>query len=205
MKSEVSEQFHAGEPRRGPNHGEEPARPAIELPTRPFALGALAVSGIFACAVVGGSTNAVNGLVSPLYFVTVLGWHGVEDVWRAAIAQGIFEGLLFGLFFTLIFTVGTGIITSVSCTYLFACQHLLGVLGGGYVFWLLGGLAAMGLATLSPEFYRAAFFGVPKDFGPMLGYAFVGGSIWGVEFGGFVSVIVGLVVLRANWRRAVAD
>ena len=59
----------------------------------------------------------------------------------------------------------------------------------------------MGLATLSPEFYRSAFVGVPNEFGPMLRYAWVGGSIWGAEFGGLVSVVVGLVILRANWRR----
>jgi hypothetical protein len=58
----------------------------------------------------------------------------------------------------------------------------------------------MGLATLSPEFYRHAFIGVPTDHGAMIRYAWVGGSIWGAEFGGFVSLVVGLVVLRANWR-----
>ncbi len=36
----------------------------------------------------------------------------------------------------------------------------------------------------------------------MLRYAWVGGSIWGTELGGLLSVILGVVVLRANWRRA---
>ena len=36
----------------------------------------------------------------------------------------------------------------------------------------------------------------------MLAYAWVGGSIWGVQLGGLVSVVLGLVVLRANWRRS---
>jgi hypothetical protein len=34
----------------------------------------------------GATTNAVNGRVSPFYFVTALGWHYVADVWRASIA-----------------------------------------------------------------------------------------------------------------------
>jgi hypothetical protein len=143
--------------------------------------------------------------VSPAYFVTILGWQRVEDVWRASIAQGAFEGLLFGIPFSLLFAVGTGIITSASCSISFALKHLLGILGGAYFCWTFGGLAAMGLATLSPEFYRQAFFGVPEEFGPMLRYAWVGGSIWGAEFGGFASVVVGLVILRANWRSQCAE
>lgn len=179
-------------------------RPLFACEPRPLALAAIAVSGVLASGFLGGTTNAVNGAVSPTYFVTILRWHDVEDVWRASIAQGVFEGLLFGIFFSLLFTVATGIITGASCSYGFACKHLLGILGGVYVCWAIGGLAAIGLAILSPEFYRQTFIRVPKDFGPMLRYAWVGGSIWGAEFGGLVSVVVGLVILRANWRRLVS-
>ena len=122
--------------------------PEITRQPRPLALAAIGVTGVFASGFLGGTTNAVNGAVSPTYFVTILGWHGVEDVWRASIAQGIFEGLLFGIFFSLVFTVATGIITAASCSFGFAFRHLLGVLAGAYVFWTLGGLAAIGLATL---------------------------------------------------------
>ena len=65
--------------------------------------------------------------------------------------------------------------------------------------------AAIGMATLSPEFYRRTFIGVPEEFGPMIRYAWVGGSIWGAEFGGLISVVVGLVVMRANWRRQISS
>jgi len=92
------------------------------------------------------------------------------------------------------------IITRSSCRYGFAAKHLLGIVAAIYVFWLLGGLAAMGLATLSPEFYRRAFIGVPEAFGDMLAYAWVGGSIWSAQVGGLLSTILGLVFLRANWR-----
>lgn len=171
---------------------------------QPLAIAAIAVCGVLASAFLGGTTNAVNGAVSPLYFVTILGWDGVQDVWRASIAQGIFEGLLFGILFSLLFTVATGIITGASCSFGFAFKHLLGILVGVYLCWALGGLTAIGLASLSTEFYRHAFIGVPREFGPMLRYAWVGGSIWGAELGGIVSVIVGLVILRANWRRHVS-
>jgi hypothetical protein len=172
---------------------------------QPIALAGTALSGVLASGFLGGTTNAVNGAVSPTYFVTILGWKGIEDVWRASIAQGIFERLLFGVFFSLVFTVATGTITRVSCSFGFAFRHLLGIMGGAYICWALGGLLAMSLATLSPEFYRQAFIGVPGAFGAMLRYAWVDGSIWGAELGGLVSVVVGLVVLRANWRRQVSE
>jgi len=167
---------------------------------RPLALAGIALTGVLASGFLGGTTNAVNGWVSPGYFVTILHWQGVESVWRASVPQGPFAGLLFGVFFSLVFTVATGIITRVSCSFGFAFKHLLGVLGGTYLCWAFGGAAALGLASFSPEFYRGTFIGVPGEFGAMLRYAWVGGSIWGAELGGFVSVVVGLVVLWANWR-----
>ncbi len=128
--------------------------PQISHEPRPMALAAIAVSGVLASGFLGGTTNAANGAVSPTYFVTILRWRGVEDVWRASTAQGIFEGLRFGIFFSLLFTVAMGIITRASCSFGFALKHLLGILGGTDVCWALGGLAAIGLPTLSPKLYR---------------------------------------------------
>src|SRR4051794_4528068 len=101
--------------------------PNVTLRPRPFALFAVAVTGVFASAALGAATNAVNGWVSPTYFVTIMRWQNVEDVWRASVAQGVLEGLLFGVFFSLVFTAGTGLITRASCGYAFAVRHLLGV------------------------------------------------------------------------------
>jgi hypothetical protein len=170
-------------------------------PVRRLALGAVALTGVVLAALTGALTNAFNGWVSPRYFVTTLGWRDDGHTWRDSIAQGAFEGLLFGAVFALVFTVGVGILTRASCTYRFAARHLLAVVVGALVCWLLGGAAAMLLATLSPEFYRRTFIGVPVEVRPMLAYAWVGGSIWGLEIGGLVSVVLGLVVLRANWSR----
>ncbi|WP_020475706.1 hypothetical protein [Zavarzinella formosa] len=180
---------------------DEPVQ-SVDAPVRPLTLFGIAVTGVFASAALGAVTNAVNGLVSPLYFVTIMRWRGVEDVWRASIAQGIFKGLCFGVFFSLVFTAGAGVFTRASCPFAFAARHLAGIVAGAFVCWAIGGMAAMGLATLSPEFYRRAFIGVPEETGPMLAYAWVGGSIWGVQLGGLVSVVLGLVVLRSNWRRS---
>jgi len=177
--------------------------PNVTYTPRPLALAGIAVCGVLACALLGGTTNVVNGWVSPEYFVTILRWDPNSDVWRAAIAQGIFEGLMFGIFFSLVFTVATGLITRGSCSFGFAFKHLLGILVGAYLCWTFGGLVAVGLATLSPQFYRQTFIGVPQDFNAMLRYAWVGGSIWGAEFGGVFSIVVGVVVLRANWQRGV--
>jgi hypothetical protein len=132
-------------------------------------------------------------------------WHHIDDIWRAAIAQGILEGLVFGFFLALIFTIAMGITTGASCRYGFAAKHLVGIVAAALGLWFLGGLTAMGMATLSPEHYRAAFRGVPDDFREMLAYAWVGGSIWGVQFGGGACVIIGIFFLGASWRRQMRD
>lgn len=168
---------------------------------RPLALAGIALTGVLASGALGGLTNAINGQVSPQYFVAILHWEDVQNVWRACVAQGILEGLLFGVFFSLVFTAGVGLITRVSCSYRFGIAHLAGVIAGAFGCWLVGGLLGMGLAALSPEFFRRSFRGVPAEFGPMLAYAWVGGSIWGVQIGGLLSTILGLIILRARWLR----
>src|ERR1700728_4309394 len=104
--------------------------PDIQRPSRPIALAGIALTGVFASMFIGATTNAVNGLVSPIYFVNILHWQNVENIWRACIAQGIFDGLLTGLFFSLIFTIATAYFTGAACTYRFAAKHLLGIVIG---------------------------------------------------------------------------
>jgi len=169
---------------------------------RPLALILLAATIVVASAGLGAAVNSVNGAVSPGYFRQVLGWDDVTDVWRASIAQGIFEGLLFGLFFSLIFTLVVGLVSKVRCPYGHGLGYVLGIAACAAACWAVGGLTAIGLAALSPEFFRHNFLGVPEATGAMLRYAWVGGSIWGVEIGGFASVIFGSVVFWAKWRQA---
>jgi len=168
---------------------------------RPLALICLAATVVVASAALGAAVNSVNGAVSPLYFRQVLGWDDVSDLWRASIALGIFEGLLFGLFFSLIFTLVVGLVSNVRCSYRHGLAYVLGIAACAAACWAVGGLTAIGLASLSPEFFRHTFNHVPEATGEMLRYAWVGGSIWGVEIGGFASVIFGSVVFWAKWRQ----
>lgn len=170
--------------------------------TQPVALLLIAAMAIAGGAVIGASTNAINGAVSPLYFRNIMRWQDVENIWRATIAQGIFEGLVYGIMFSVVFTSVVGLVTRARCTFSFAFRHLLAIIGAIYCCWVAGGLIAMGLATLSPEFYRNAFIGVPSGFAPMLRYAWVGGSIWGAMFGGLLAVVIGSILFAVRWRRS---
>lgn len=170
--------------------------------TQPVALVLIAATAIAGGAVIGASTNAINGAISPDYFRNIMGWYGVEQIWRASIAQGIFEGLIYGFMFSVVFTLVVGLVSRARCSFTFAFRHLLAIVVAIYCCWAAGGIIAMGLATLSPEFYRNTFIGVPVSFGPMLRYAWVGGSIWGVMFGGLLSVVIGSILFAVRWHHA---
>jgi hypothetical protein len=168
---------------------------------RPVALLLISASAIVGGAAIGASTNAINGAVSQEYFRNIMRWHDVEEIWRASIAQGIFEGLIYGIMFSLVFTLVVGVVSRARCSYSFALPHLLAIVVAIYCCWAVGGLIAMGLATLSPEFYRNTFVGVPDTYWAMMRYAWVGGSIWGALFGGLLSVVLGSILFAVRWRR----
>ncbi len=170
-------------------------------PPRPAALFGIALATIFVGGVLGAATNAINGAVSPTYFVNILRWAYVEDVWRAAVAQGIFEGLIYGAIFSIVFTIVVGSVSKARAPFAFALKPLATASAVALLCWCAGGLLAMGLATLSPDFYRSTFIGVPSEFGAMLKYAWVGGSIWGVIFGAVLSVVIASTMAACDWRR----
>ena len=88
-----------------------------------------------------------------------------------------------------------------ACPFGFAFLHQLVIFLAVIACWVLGGLIAIGLAVLSPEFFQNTFRLAPEEFGPMLSFAWVGGSIMGTIWGGLASVIVGSLIFRANWRQ----
>ena len=170
-----------------------------DLQNRPGPLIGLTCLGVAFGAILGALTNSINGWVSPTYFRTIMRWHDVADIWRASIAQGIFEGLLFGLAFSVIFVTVLGIVSKARCSFRIGATYVVLVVALALVGWCVGGLFGIGLAAISPEFYRHAFRGVPDGVPEMLRYAWVGGSIWGLELGGLAAVVVASVLFRVKW------
>lgn len=168
---------------------------------RPVALFGIALAATAAGGLLGAATNAINGAVSPIYFVNILRWEHVEDVGRAAVAQGIFEGLIYGAIFAVIFTLVVGTVSKARATFGFGLRHLATAGVVALSSWCLGGVLAIGLAALCADFYRSTFIGVPSEFGAMLKYAWVGGSIWGVLFGAVLAVVIACVMAATDWRR----
>ena len=122
-------------------------------------------------------------------------------MWRASIAKGIFEGMIFGILIALVFTIVVACVSKARCSYRFGVVTLIFIAVAAMVCWAVGGLIGMGLAALSPEFYRHNFSGVPKDFEEMLRYAWVGGSTWGIEIGAFAMTVLGSLLFYPRWRR----
>ena len=152
---------------------------------------------------IGATTNMINGAVSPYYFKAVMYWD-FQDIWTASVAQGILEGLLYGVIFSVIFTTGFGLVTKGQASYSFAFRQLLKIIAIVFTCWTIGGLFAMFLATLSPDFYKSHFPYTPTDKTEMLKFAWVGGSIWGGMIGGLLSAILGVVDTKNSWLKELA-
>lgn len=160
----------------------------------------IAFTCIFMGGFIGAITNMINGVISPIYFKIVMNWD-FNDIWPAAVAQGIFEGLIYGFIFSLIFTISFGIITKGIATYNLALKLLLKITLQILICWIIGGLIALFLAYLSPEFYKSHFYYVPPKTTEMLKYAWVGGSIWGGMVGGILNAFFSVVIIKNSWNK----
>lgn len=154
---------------------------------------------IFLGVCIGAITNILNGIISPRYFSIVMGWDFFNII-RAIIAQGIFEGLIYGVIFSIIFTTGFCLITKNKATYNFAFRQLIKITLFVLSCWTIGGILAVLLSLLSPEFYKSHFYAVPTEKIEMVKYAWVGGSIYGGMIGGFFGAIFGVVLIKDNWK-----
>lgn len=163
----------------------------------------VALTSVLTGGFIGATTNMINGAVSPYYFKAVMSWD-FKDIWTASVIQGGIEGLLYGIIFALIFMPGFGVVTEGEASYRFACRQLLKIMAIVFSCWIIGGVLAMFLATLSPDFYKAHFPYTPMERREMLRFAWVGGSIWGGVIGGFLTAIFGVVVIKNSWVKEMA-
>jgi hypothetical protein len=177
------------------------AIPSPRRPVRVLALIGIAATTVLAGTLMGVGTNAINGAVSPAYFVSVMGWPPGPNVWGQSIQQGVLEGTAVGLLSSAILTTTIGIITRATCTLGMGLGWLAWIILCDAGLWLAGGIAGVLLASSFPHFFRDVFIGVPSDFHQMLRYAWVGGSIWGAELGGLLTIVVGLILFWRSWQR----
>lgn len=166
---------------------------------KPLTIGALLIALIGLGGWVGGTTNWVNGQVSEEYFRRIMGWQ-FDGIWKAAIFQGIIEGMIYGLLFGVVFTIGFVAITRMRADWSFAKRQLKRIACVLYGCWGIGGAVAILLAFVFPEAYDQAIRGVPKEVDLRLGYAWVGGSIWGEMLGGLVAALYGWAKTRQDWK-----
>jgi hypothetical protein len=153
----------------------------------------LCIAGVF-----GGATNAINAWISPDYFHNLLGIG-----WSDAVARGVLEGSAFGLLFSLIVTTTVAFITGDACDYRSAFLLVGRLLLIELALWIAGGVCGLLLAAGFPGDFRATFFQAPDEHGPLLRFAWVGGSIWGAEFAGLAATVFLLIRFAARWRRKI--
>ena len=168
---------------------------------KPLRICIVCISCIMLSGLIGLCTNLINAVISPEYFINIMHWEEVENLIRSAGAQGLYQGLGQGLFFALVF----------SCVYIISNNAELNILAvlkwivcmglASIGLWVIGGIIAIALSALSPEFYKQTFIGVPDGYAAMFRYAWVGGSIWGITFGGIIVMIIGTVLFRNMSKR----
>ena len=173
----------------------------MENKSKPLHYFYLFLTGIILSILAGLLTNMINGLISPLYFKSIMGWQNITGIYRAIIAQGIFEGIIFGIFLSLFYTISVIIISKWKCTYRLGIKYLIFLFIITIACWIIGGLLGLGLAELSPDFFKNTFRLAPDNFNDMLGYAWIGGSIWGIQFGGICTIIIGSLLFKIRWNK----
>lgn len=171
-----------------------------EIKRKPLNLAVLALILIGIGGLFGATTNFINGNISEEYFRRIMNWE-FSGIWIAAIFQGLFEGLIHGVILSFIFTIGFATITKMKADWKFTKKQSTKIILTAYGCWVLGGIIAVILAFILPNEYDRLIYAVPKEPLPRLGYAWVGGSIWGGMAGGIISVIYGLINTNKEWKK----
>lgn len=184
----------------------EYANPLHLRPARPMALAGVAMATAVSGTVIGGSTNAINAIVSPVYFVhATIQPRLVANVWKAIIQQGALDGSVTGAVFAFFLAGTIAVVTRTTCTYGYGMAWLGRIVLAVYGWWIVGGIFGVASAKLVPDVFQNIFIfrGVPTDPAQMLRFAWVVGSVLGIRCGAPLSVIAGLVAFRKDWHRMI--
>lgn len=148
-------------------------------------------TGLLLSATLGAFTNAINVALCPDYFYALVFNQSVEfsNVPKASILQGIWEAAALGLLISGVLAIGADLICRPRLSYNIAFRCLVSIVGGTFLAWILGGLLAVGLAAIRPALFGNAF-GLPGGL-----YAWVFGSVHGIEPGSLASLVIVLVRL----------
>lgn len=178
---------------------------AIEaLPRRAMRLLLVPAACMLFAWVIGAVTNAINGIVSPTYFNTVIGpWYGDAMSLGDVVMHGLLESTVFGVAFAFVFTLVYGLSTRTRCPMSIVYRALA---SAGFVVvacWTAGGSLGFTWARADPKGFEALFPLVSPSLPSegIAGWGFVGGSIWGVYFGSVAGLITGCVTLASLWNR----
>jgi hypothetical protein len=101
---------------------------------------------------------------------------------------------LFGTGFSLIFTIAALCIFKKECSYYLGLNYLAVIILGAFLGWFVGGIAGYGLAFLSEDWIRTQFMQGCISISPIR-FAWVGGSIYGIELGGLISLPLAIVMM----------
>ena len=163
---------------------------------KPLKVCIVCMSCIMLSGLIGLCTNLINAVISPEYFINIMHWEQVESLIRSAGAQGLYQGIVRGLFFALVFSCVYIISNNAELNISAVLKWIISMGVASIGLWVIGGIIAIVLFALSPEFYKQTFIGVLDGHAAVFRYAWVGGSIWGISFGGIIVIIIGTVLFR---------
>lgn len=133
-------------------------------------------------------TNFVNAKIGPEYFVALFGWQG--DIVAMSTAQAVLEGSLFGLVLGALVAIVYALRMGTGATVAGAVKLVTTLLAGAWAAWIVGGGIGLLMSVLSAEWFQTRF-AVSSE--RVTRVAWVGGSITGLELGGTVITVLGLV------------
>lgn len=160
----------------------------------------IALWGLGLSFLLGILTNMINGWVSPEYFRVVMRWD-FDHIWSASVIQGALEGLIWGLLIVIGFSVAFHRITAGEGSFHFARRYLLRLVLISAAAWVLTGALALAISALNPHYFHALIRLAPPSGPEQMRFAWVGGSITGVVWGGLVGAVFTLMAMGRDWKK----